>query len=244
MSTLLIPISPLERAKSRLRTVLSRVQIEDLIIAMVKDLANKLSHIKCFNAKIVYCGDTSILELAESYDLVGIKEQNLSPQKSFDTVIEEINLIAIEQFNAEQTILTFLDTVLISEINLKQIHQLIVENELVICPSIHSAGISVLGRNPPDIIPTCFSDPRTPSFLGQVQKARKEGLTKVKVYDSFRAGFDIDIERDLVLAYEYLKVLESTDTHTYAFLERNLELSLKKNHNNRDLKITANHKKD
>jgi hypothetical protein len=107
---------------------------------------------------------------------------------------------------------------------------------------VQSAGISVLGRNPPDIVSTCFSDPNTPSFLGQIQKARNAGVEKIKVYDSFRAGFDIDIERDLALAYEYLKVLNLTDSHIFQFLEDNLAVSLKKNHNNRDLEITTKKK--
>ncbi|TFG00902.1 MAG: hypothetical protein EU541_00905 [Promethearchaeota archaeon] len=242
MNILVIPISPLEQAKSRLRSVFSQEKIKLLIISMVKDLGEKLAHLDTFDSVIVYCGDHSIAELAESYNLIGLKEKNLNHKKSFDRVIEEVNQIAIDQFNAKQTIFTFLDTVLISEQNLRDLSQLIKEYQLVICPSVHSAGISVLGRNPPDIVPTCFSDTSIPSFLGQLRMAQKADIQKIKIYDSFRAGFDIDIKRDLALAYEYLKALNLTDSHTFQFLEQNLTFSLKKNHNNRELDIITNRK--
>lgn len=244
MSTLVIPISPLERAKSRLRNVFSSKRIEQLIVSMVKDLGEKLSNVNCFENVIVYCGDKSIVELVKSYDLIGLEERKNIHKKSFDTVIGEVNRIAMEEFNAQQTIFTFLDAILISEQNFEDISSLVKNYQLVICPSVQSAGISVLGRNPPDIVSTCFSDPNTPSFLGQIQEAQDAGVEKIKVYDSFRAGFDIDIKRDLALAYEYLKVLNLTHTHIFQFLEDNLAVSLKKNHNNRDLEITTNKKID
>lgn len=211
---------------------------------MVKDLGEKLSHVNCFENTIVYCGDKSIVELVESYDLIGLEEKNNSHKKSFDTVIGEVNRIAMDEFNAQQTVFTFLDAILISEQNFADISKLVNEYQLVVCPSVQSAGISVLGRNPPNIVSTCFSDPNTPSFLGQIQKAQNAGIDKIKIYDSFRAGFDIDIERDLALAYEYLKVLNLTHTHIFQFLEANLAVSLKKNHNNRDLEIKTNRKID
>ena len=62
---------------------------------------------------------------------------------------------------------------------------------------------------------------------------------KITFYDSFRAGFDIDIKEDLVLAYEYLKIFNLRNTETYNFLKKNLKLSLLKinTYNNRDFKL-------
>jgi len=244
MTILVIPISPLERAKSRLRSVFSKEKIKQLIISMVKDLGEKLSNIDCFESVIVYCGDKAIIDLVDSFGLVGIKENHKTHKKSFDRVIKEANQIAMEQYDAKQTVFSFLDTIFISEQNFKDISRLIKEYQLVVCPSVQSAGISVLGRNPPDVIPTCFSDPHIPSFIGQIGKARSAGIQKIKIYDSFRAGFDIDLERDLALAFEYLKIFNLQDTHTFRFLEENFTYSLKKNHNNRDLEIKTNQKGD
>ncbi|MFX0005805.1 MAG: hypothetical protein ACFFA7_16670 [Promethearchaeota archaeon] len=239
MSILLIPIAPLTRTKSRLRDCFSNQQLKDLTIAMFKDLGKTLLNVTCFDQMIVYCNTPEILELAKDYNLIGIKEELSSPRKSFDEVIEDLNEIAIKKFDAKQTVFSFLDLILISSENFNEIHQLIQKNQLVICPAIHSAGISIFGRNPPKIIPSFFSDPNVPSLVALLNYASQKDLEKIAVYDSFRAGFDIDIKQDLVLGYEYLKILNLRDTEVFRFLENNLKIALKKSKvsNNRIFKI-------
>ncbi|MHA2391231.1 MAG: hypothetical protein ACXAEX_04620, partial [Promethearchaeota archaeon] len=219
MSTLLIPIAPLSNTKSRLRNCFSREQLKNLTIAMFRDMGNILVDVNCFDHKIVYCNTSEMLELAEEYGLVGIKEVVKDPPKSFDEIISDFNKIAIEKFNAEQTTLTFLDLILITANNLYEVNELIQKNQLVVCPAIHSAGISILSRNPPDIIPSSFSDPDIPSLVALLNNASDRGIKKVVIYDSFRAGFDIDIKQDLVVAYEYLKIFNLTHTEVFKFLK-------------------------
>jgi 2-phospho-L-lactate guanylyltransferase (CobY/MobA/RfbA family) len=238
MSTLLIPISPLSEAKSRLRKVFSREQIKELIISMVKDLGTILSEINCFQNVLIYSHNNKILNLAENIGLIGVKEDLITPRKRFDDVIKDINTIAVEEYDATKTIISFLDTVLISRKNFEDINSLLDNNQIVICPAVRSAGISVLGRNPPNITPTYFSDKSTPSLIAQIKEAKKHNISKIKIYDSFRAGFDVDLAHDLVLAYEYLKILNLTDRNLFKFLKKNLNLKLKKsNTNNREFKI-------
>lgn len=228
MSYLLIPVAPLSRTKSRLRDCLSKDQLKDLTIAMFKDLGSTISKVLDFEKILVYCHNEEILELAERFGLVGIKEKLTRPLKTFDEVILDLNNIAIQKYNAQQTVFTFLDTILISAKNLNDINSLTKINQLVVCPAIHSAGISIFGRNPPNIISTYFSDPDIPSFIALMNNAKKIGLEKIAIYDSFRAGFDIDIKQDLLLAYQYLKILNLEHTSTYHFLKKNLNLTLKK----------------
>ncbi|MCK4380443.1 MAG: hypothetical protein KAW51_04835 [Candidatus Lokiarchaeota archaeon] len=239
MSILLIPIAPLSRTKTRIRDCFSTEQLKELTIAMFKDLGNTLSKVNCFDEKIVYCNTSKILELANDYDLVGIKETITTPPKSFDKVIEDLNNIAIKKYNATQTVFSFLDLILITAKNFYEIHSLINKNQLVVCPAIHSAGISILGRNPPDIISSYFSDPNIPSLVALFNNALKNGIDKIAIYDSMRAGFDIDIKQDLILAFEYLKIFDLTHTNVFKFLKRNLRLSLKKRNpiNNRSFEI-------
>jgi len=227
MSVLLIPIAPLFRTKSRLRDSFSKEQLKELTKAMFKDLANTLSNVTIFDNKIVYCNTPEILDLANDYGLVGIKEHLTKPRKSFDDVIYELNDIGITKFNAQQTVFTFLDIILISARNFYEIHSLMKNHQLVVCPAIHSAGISILGRKPPDILSTSFSDPSKPSLVALLNEASEKGLSTA-IYDSFRAGFDIDIKQDLVLAYEYLKIFNLTNTETHQFLKDNLKFSLYK----------------
>jgi 2-phospho-L-lactate guanylyltransferase (CobY/MobA/RfbA family) len=240
MSFLLIPVAPLTRTKSRLRDCFSKEQLKELTIAMFKDLGNTLTKVESYEDIIVYCHDTEILELAENFGLIGIKEKLTKPRKTFDEVISDLNSIAIKNYNAQQTVFSFLDTVLIGSKNFNEINALLKENQLVVCPAIHSAGVSILGRNPPNIISTYFSDPNTPSFIALINNAKKMRLEKIAIYDSFRAGFDIDIKQDLLLAYHYLKILNLHNTETYVYLKHNLKLSLQKisANNNRKFKIT------
>jgi len=239
MSILLIPVAPLTRTKSRLRDCFSNEQLKELTIAMFKDLGKKLLDVDCYDRKIVYCNTPEILDLTKEYDLIGIKEEISDPPKSFDEVIGDLNNIAIEKYDANQSVFSFLDLVLISAKNFYEINSLIKNNELVICPAIHSAGISVLGRNPPDIISSFFSDPNIPSLLALLTNASKKGIEKIAIYDSFRAGFDVDIIQDLVLAYNYLKIFNLINTEVFKFLKVNLRLSFKKvdANNNRNFRI-------
>lgn len=239
MSTLLIPVAPLLNTKTRLRNCFSREQLKDLTIAMFRDMGNILVEVNCFENIIVYCNTSEILELAEEYGLIGIKEVLQDPPKSFDEIISDFNKVAIEEFNAEQTTLAFLDLILIASKNFVEINDLLLQNQLVVCPAIHSAGISILGRNPPDILPSSFSDPNTPSLVALLNNASDIGIKKIVIYDSFRAGFDIDLKQDLVVAYEYLKIFNLTHTEVFKFLKNNLKFTLKKKdiNNNRTFEI-------
>jgi len=240
MSVLLVPIAPLSHTKTRLRDCFSKTQLKDLTIAMFKDLGQKLMKVNnIFNEKIVYCNNSEILELTDDYGLTGIKEELTSPLKSFDQVITDLNTIAVKKFDAQQTVINFLDLILISLKNFYDISSLLKKNSIVICPAIHSAGISIFGRNPPEIISSsCFSDPNESSLISLYKKANEKGL-KITVYDSFRGGFDVDLKQDLVLAYKYLKLLNLKQTETYSFLKKNLKLTFQKDNrsNNRDFKI-------
>ncbi len=239
MSSLLIPIAPFSATKSRLQDCFSADQLKDFTIAMFKDLINTLNGVNCYEYKIVYCNTTEILDLAEENGLIGIKEDISGKPKLFDDVISEFNKIVIERYSAKQTTLVFLDLILITAKNFNEIDALIKKNQLVVCPDIHSAGISILSRNPPDIIPSFFSDPNTPSLVALLNNASKNGISKKVIYDSFRAGFDMDVKQDLVLAYEYLKIFNLRDTNVFKFLKNNLKLSLKKNNanNNRSFEM-------
>ncbi len=239
MSILIIPIAPLSKTKSRLRDCFSSEQLIELTIAMFKDIGNTLTHVDCFNQKIVYCNASEILELAEDYHFIGIKEELVTPPKSFDEVIKDLDNLIIEEFNAKQTVISFLDLVLISVHNFYEINNLVIKNQLVICPASHSAGISILGRNPPDVIPSYFSDPNILSLFVLLENASKRGIKEIAIYDSFRAGFDIDVAQDVILAFEYLKIFNLMHTEVFKFLKKNLIYRLKKKNvgNNRTFEM-------
>jgi len=232
MSSLLIPVAPITTTKSRLRDCFSAEQLKDLTIAMFKDLINTLADVKCFKHKLVYCNASEIIELAEENGLIGIKEHLKDKPKSFDDVIGEFNEIAINRFSAKQTTIAFVDLIFVTAKNFHEIDTHLQKHKLVICPAIHSAGISILSRNPPDIISSFFSDPKIPSLVALLNNASKKSINDIFIYDSFRAGFDVDLKQDLILAYEYLKIFNLRDTQVYKFLKNNLKLSFNKKNAN------------
>ncbi len=238
MSYLLIPVASLSKTKSRLGDIFTPDQLKDLTIAMLKDLFSKISQIKLQINSLVYCNSSEILDLAEEYGFIPIKEKINNQQKCFDDILQDINNIAIQDYHAKNTIITFSDLILITPDNLREIVKLIEQNQLVVCPAIVSAGISVLGRNPPGIIPTYFSHPTTPSLVALLNEANTLGL-KTAIYDSFRAGFDIDIKHDVMLAYEYLKSFNLVKSETYRFLKQNINFVITKKSaiDNRKLEI-------
>ncbi len=238
MSILLIPVAPLSKTKSRLEGIFSREQLINLTIAMLKDLFSKISRTKLQIKTLVYCNSSEILDLTEEQGFIPIKENISAIEKCFDDILQDINSVAIQDYHAKNTILIFSDLILITPKNLREIVNLIKQNQLVICPAIISAGISILGRNPPGIIPTYFSHPSTPSLIALLNEADSRGL-KTAIYDSFRAGFDIDIKHDLMLAYEYLKAFNLVKSETYSFLKKNINLEITKKNSldNRKLEI-------
>lgn len=244
MSVLLVPIAPLSRAKTRLRECFSKEQLKNLTIAMFKDLARILLDVKCYEQKIIYCNSSEILELADDNGLIGIKEEISQTRNSFDDVINHLNNLALKQFNAKETVLVFSDLVLITAKNFRDIASLMKKSQVVVCPAIYSGGISILGRKPPKIVPACFSDPNNLSFIALHDSVMQKGLS-MSIYDSFRAGFDVDLKQDLILAREYLKIFNLTHTHTYKFLKNNFNFSLQKSDasNNRKFLVIKNDEK-
>ncbi len=240
MSFLLIPVAPLSKSKSRLIDCFSREQLKDFTVAMFKDLVSTLKHVNCYSGIIVYCYSPEILEIANENGLVGIKEENNGKPLPFNEVISNLNNIAIKKLSATSTVISFVDVILIDAKKFQEIHALTNDNQLVFCPAARSAGISVLGRNPPDIVNPDFLNPNLPSLFTLYNNAKEKGIEKIAIYDSFRAGFDIDLKEDLLLAYEYLKIFNLTHTETYAFLKNNLKMTIKKipSTNNRQYKIT------
>lgn len=237
MNTLLIPVAPLERSKSRLLDNFSRDKLRKLTLALMIDMATILSKAGCFDKIIIYCKSPEILEIAEKFEFIGVKEEK-SHNRNFNKLLGYLNQIAIDEFNAETTIISFLDTILISEKNFRDFSHLLKKNQLAISPSIFSAGISMVGRNPANIIEIDVFNQEKPSLLGLIDKAKKNGITDIGIYDSFRAGFDVDIRIDLILGYEYMKILNLTERETFKFLDKNLKTELKCNTtNNRNLKI-------
>ena len=158
MTILFIPIASLSRSKSRLADCLTQEQRQKFTLALFRDLAQKIQDLSIFQAKIIYSPDKQILDLAENYDLIPIRETPSQNSKTFNNVIGEMDEIAISQYQAHASLIIFLDLPLITQQNIIDLHSLLKKNQVVISPAINSAGISALGRHPVQIIQPKFDD--------------------------------------------------------------------------------------
>ncbi|MGV9174106.1 MAG: hypothetical protein ACOC44_14990 [Promethearchaeia archaeon] len=235
MTILFIPVASLSKSKSRLSDCLTQIQRQEFTIALFKDFAEKIENLDIFQEKVIYSPDNKILELAETYNLKGIQEIPRHNSKNFNTVISEMDKRAIDQFEAKSSLTVFLDLPLLTRENLVDLHNMLKNNQLVVSPALNSAGISALGRQPVDVMFPQFDDPNEPSLLALYKTAIRKGIKPV-LYDSLRASFDVDIKHDLYLAFEYLKIFDLTESHTYNFLENNLDQQIckKEGFDNRD----------
>lgn len=240
MSYLLIPVAPLSKSKSRLRDCFSADQLSQFTIALFKDLASTVLKLDCFEEIAVYCNSEQILKIGREHGFITVTEANHNNSNHFNKILDTFNQLIYKKYSPESTIICFIDLPLISEKNFQEISNLMEQNQILICPSIHSAGISIFGRKPPDVITaSCFSDDENPSFISLYQEATKKRIERIHIYDSFRAGFDVDIKEDIILMYDYLKIFNLHDTYTYQFLRKNLKLGIRKQNsqNNREFHI-------
>lgn len=223
MSILAIPISPLSHSKRRLGGILSKEQIAEFTLAMFRDIGERTMEVDCFSKKIVYCNSSEVLEISEDFGFIPIKETSNDKSGNFNDVVTQMNDLIVRKFDPESILISFVDLVLISPNNFYEIKKMLDENQLVICPSVHSLGISMIGRKPPNIIDTCFSSSDGCSLKAQIKLAKLKNLMDVAIYDSFRAGFDVDLKDHLILGYELMKIFKLTDSETFLFLKKNLK---------------------
>ncbi len=174
MSILIVPVSQLDQAKIRLRDIFSKEKIKEFTLAMFKDICQKTLQTDCFSKKIVYCNTQEILEISRDYGFIPIKEERSEKSPDFNNVITEISDIIIKKYNPISTLIAFADLILISQKNFLEINELLKKNQLVICPSVNSLGISLIGRTPPNIIKTCFSNSKNSSLIAQIELAKKK----------------------------------------------------------------------
>ncbi|MGQ4872854.1 MAG: hypothetical protein ACP6IY_02155 [Promethearchaeia archaeon] len=227
MTILFIPVAPLNKTKTRLKTCFSEEQLIQLTLAMVKDICYKVKNISTFREIIVYCRNHEVLDIARKNGLIGYQENINNNIKNFDDIIQSLKKIAISEFESDKMLITYIDLVLISKNNLIELNNYLENADMVICPEIRSLGISILGGKP-ELIPRCFSDPKTPSLLVLLKILKNKNIENIKIYDSFRASFDLDVPEDCILALEYMKLFNLTNSETYKFLKNNVKFTLEK----------------
>ncbi|EHP84933.1 2-phospho-L-lactate guanylyltransferase [Methanotorris formicicus] len=192
-----IPVSPLNSAKSRLSEFLTGEERKLLLMNMVMDVYGALEDLDvCLISK-----DDEILNFSKELGIIPLKEEG----KGLNNAIKQ----AIESVEDEEVMVTPADVPLIKKYHIKEVLSKSKRNAIVISPS-RGGGTNLLLLNPKDVI-----EPRYEgfSFLKHIDEAKKRNV-EVIIYDSFLISIDINTPEDLGEVF-----IHGEGTNTYNYLK-------------------------
>lgn len=188
----IVPIKPLNRAKSRLADVLQPHQREYLAIEMLRHNLRVLTSTPSLQGVMVISRDMKALSLAREVKGVQTLQESGTPQ--LNNALQRATRMLMAM-GAEAALILPADVPLVSRGDVEaMIHLGATPNSIVIAPDRHQDGTNAIFTRPPDVIPFSFG---VGSFQCHLQYSGKTGLT-VQVYESERLGLDVDTPEDLV----------------------------------------------
>lgn len=202
----LVPVKPLNRAKSRLAGVLSAEQRYELAETMLKQVLSLLSEVPQVAGTLVISRDTKVLALARDMEAKTLQERSTSDLNPALTRATEVLRVwkagAILILPADLPFLTASDvTGLIRQLDDEM-------PSVVIATDRFQDGTNALLVRPPGLIDYAYG---VGSFERHKQAAHRAGAI-VRVYESPTLALDIDEPNDLI---EYNRLLQGT---IYRFL--------------------------
>ncbi|MBA3363212.1 MAG: 2-phospho-L-lactate guanylyltransferase [Actinomycetota bacterium] len=190
MRAIAIPVKSLGDAKSRLSSLLTRLERGALALAMYEDVLDATLAVDGWETWVV-SADESILEIAMGRSARGISEE----RPSLRSAIHQIEAEASAR-QAEALAILHADTPLVTAEALRAaLHTL---GPVVIAPSADERGTNLLLRRPPGTIPSHFGPD---SFRRHLQTAAERGLPTA-VVEREELSFDLDEPGDILTVLE------------------------------------------
>jgi 2-phospho-L-lactate guanylyltransferase len=184
-----LPVKPLNRAKSRLARALKAPTRAALVRSIFSRTLDVIAQVPRLDGVIVVSRDLTILELARQRHAVALMESD----SGLNPAITQAAHWAV-QHQARSILIVPVDLPLIMADDLENMLDLALEpNAMVIAPDRHDEGTNVLLVRPPDAIQFSYG---TTSFRAHRAQAIDRGLT-VHEYRSPTTAFDIDEPDDL-----------------------------------------------
>src|SRR5271157_2092271 len=229
-----IPVASLQVAKSRLNPYFSREFLQDLAIAMLKDVVMAAQQAKVFDIIFVYSPDENILALAESWQISFIHED--VPPRNFAACLDTLTHVAVQEFDASTLLTCFSDLPLLMPVDFQDCLAMGTGPRVIAAPS-SGGGCNFFYRSPPDIITVAFDSNPRPSFLSLVQAAVERDVPCL-VFPSMRALCDFDLIEDVLVGAQLL-ALTKQDSPTLALVQPELDrFDLVKGSNSRAVKVS------
>ncbi|MBN1966964.1 MAG: 2-phospho-L-lactate guanylyltransferase [Anaerolineae bacterium] len=191
----IVPVKPLNRAKSRLAPVLSPELRMQLATAMLRNTVSTLTQCLGISGIFVISRDTRALVIAREY---GAKTVQESGTPELNAALERASRV-IASWNAQASLVLPADLPLLNPSDLNQmLEDGRYHRSAVIVPDKHEHGTNGLLLRPPGLIPYLFGNG---SFRQHLEAAEAAGAT-VNVCRSERLTLDLDTPDDLPLYLE------------------------------------------
>ena len=190
----IVPVKPLQTAKSRLSRVLTREEREILSQRMLINTLDLLREVKEIERTLVVSRDTKALSIARKHGARTVTE-NGAPE--LNNALARATVVA-QQYDISGLLVIPADLPLMRMDDVEKLISMATDPPVVvIAPDRHGSGTNALLSSPPGLIEYDFG---TDSFERHVARAKAAGVRLV-VCENPSIGLDVDLPEDL----EYLR---------------------------------------
>ena len=191
MSTwVIIPVKPLNRAKSRLATVLSPEQRHQLAESMFRHVLDVVRHVPQVIGTLVISRDNRALSIAREYDAKTVQETGTPELNSALTRATQV----VASWGVDSVLVLPADLPLVTS---QDIVNIITMGQgmpsVVLASDQNQDGTNALFMRPPGVIPYSYG---SGSYLRHVEAAKEAGI-EARTYFSNQLALDIDVSPDL-----------------------------------------------
>lgn len=193
----IIPVKPLNRAKSRLAQALSPQQRQELAETMFRHVLQVVNQVPLIVGTLVISRDGRALSIAREYGARTVQESG-SPELN-SALMRATQVVA--RWRGNTVLILPADLPMISEADLAGMIELGQDSlsTVVIATDENEDGTNAMLIRPPGLIPYAYG---TGSFQRHIELAQQAGA-EVRIYHSPRLALDIDVPEDLE-AYQRL----------------------------------------
>jgi 2-phospho-L-lactate guanylyltransferase len=211
MSTwVIIPVKPLNRAKSRLAGVLSPEQREQLAESMFRHVLEAVRSLPQIIGTLVISRDSRALAIARDYGAKTVQETG-TPE--LNAALERATQV-VASWGGKSVLVLPADLPLVTAEDIENI--LALGNgvrTVVIATDQNQDGTNALYMRPPGVIAYAYG----PGSYQRHSQLAREAAAEIKVYASERLALDVDVQDDLTQYYKHSQNGTHTDRSTTRF---------------------------
>jgi len=187
----IVPIKPLNRAKSRLAPVLTTEQRERLALGMLLHNLKVLTATPVIKGVLVISRDMKAL--ASAREILGVQTLQESGTPELNNALRRAARMLLS-WGASATLILPADVPLVAQTDIEQmVHMGRFRNTLVIAPDQVKDGSNAIFSRPPNLIDFAFG---VGSYERHIKAAQLVGA-EVHTYESDRLALDVDTAEDL-----------------------------------------------